>query len=410
VRTLQTGEAHTEYVPIGHATSLAARMQALAPVGSIAATEPVRKLCEGYFTFKSLGPTKVKGVSEPVEVYEVTGLGLLRTRFQRSASRGLSRFVGRDAEIAQMKRALEQAKAGHGQVVAAMAEPGVGKSRLFFEFKAVAQSGCMVLEAFSVPHGKASAWLPVLELLTGYFGIIDEDDKTVRRAKVRDTLAKIDPTLSDALPYLFRLLGFQETPDPVAQMDGQVRRRRTLEAIKRLLLRESVNQPLMVVFEDLHWIDDETQALLNLLADSIATSRILLMVNYRSEYRHLWGNKTYYTQLRLDSLEGPSADEMLATLLGRDAELAPLKRLIIERTEGNPLFIEEIVQSLFEQHVLARNGEVKLTRTMAANERSIPPTVQGVIASRIDRLRPAQKELVQTLAVIGRVSSLSLVK
>src|SRR5271166_857171 len=251
VRTLQTGEAHTEYVPIGHATSLAARMQALAPVGSIAATEPVRKLCEGYFTFKSLGPTKVKGVSEPVEVYEVTGLGLLRTRFQRSASRGLSRFVGRDAEIAQMKRALEQAKAGHGQVVAAMAEPGVGKSRLFFEFKAVAQSGCMVLEAFSVPHGKASAWLPVLELLTGYFGIIDEGDKTVRRAKVRDTLAKIDPTLSDALPYLFRLLGFQETPDPVAQMDGQVRRRRTLEAIKRLLLRESVNQPLMVVFEDL---------------------------------------------------------------------------------------------------------------------------------------------------------------
>src|SRR5271165_5179937 len=246
MRSVGKDGSHTEYLPAGHAVGLASRLQTIAPTGSIALSEHTRRLVEGYFQLKSLGPTRVKGVSEAVNVYEVLGLGPLRTRLQRSASRGLSRFVGRDAEIAQMKRALEQAKAGHGQVVAAMAEPGVGKSRLFFEFKAVAQSGCMVLEAFSVPHGKASAWLPVLELLTGYFGIIDEDDKTARRAKVRDTLAKIDPTLSDALPYLFRLLGFQETPDPVAQMDGQVRRRRTLEAIKRLLLRESVNQPLMI--------------------------------------------------------------------------------------------------------------------------------------------------------------------
>ena len=168
VRSIATGGGHTEYTPIGHTTNLASRMQALAPTGSIAISEQARKFCEGYFTLKPLGPTKVKGVSEPVNVYEVTGLGPLRTRLQRSAGRGLSKFVGRQAEIDALKRAAEQAKAGRGQIVAAMAEPGVGKSRLFFEFKAKNQPGWMVLETFSVSHGKASAYFPVIDLLQDY--------------------------------------------------------------------------------------------------------------------------------------------------------------------------------------------------------------------------------------------------
>jgi hypothetical protein len=175
VRSIQTGAGHAEYTPIGHTTNLASRMQTTAPIGSIAITEATRKLCEGYFILKALGATKVKGVSEPVNVYEVTGLGPLRTRLQRAAGRGLTKFVGREREIDAMKHAAEQAKAGHGQIVAALAEPGVGKSRLFFEFKATSQTGWMVLEAFSISHGKASAYLPVIDLLHGYFKITSDD-------------------------------------------------------------------------------------------------------------------------------------------------------------------------------------------------------------------------------------------
>jgi class 3 adenylate cyclase len=408
VRSIQTGDAHTEYTPIGHSTSLAARMQMLAPTGSIAITDATRKFCEGYFTFKSLGPTLVKGVSEPVEVYEVTGLGPLRTRLQLSAGRGLTKFVGRERELAAFKHAAEQAKSGHGQIVAAMAEPGVGKSRLFFEFKATSQTGWMVMETFSVSHGKASAYLPVIDLLRNYFKIAIEDDERTRREKVNGKVLTLDCALEDSIPYLFSLLGIVEGDDPLAQMDGQIKKRRTLEAIKRILLRESLNQPLMVIFEDLHWIDEATQELLNLLADSIATAKFLLLVNYRPEYSHQWNSKTYYTQLRLDPLGKESADGMLSALLGDGKDLLPLERLIIERTEGTPFFMEEMVQALFEDGVLQRNGTVRLVKSM--NAVKVPMTVQAILASRIDRLPPEEKELLQTLAVIGREFALSLVR
>jgi class 3 adenylate cyclase/predicted ATPase len=408
VRSITTGEGRTEYAPVGHSTGIAARMQALAPVGSIAATESIRKLCEGYFLFKSLGPTKVKGVSEPVNVYEVTGLGPLRTRLQRAAARGYTKFVGREREMEVLSRAAEQAKAGHGQIVAAMAEPGVGKSRLLFEFKAISQSGWMVLETVSVPYGKASAYLPLVDLLRNYLSITSEDDERTRREKVTGRVIALDRSLEGTLPYLFSLLGIVEGDDPLGQMDGQVKKRRTLEAIKRILLRESLNQPLMVIFEDLHWIDGQTQELLNLLADSIGTAKILLLVNYRPEYSHQWNSKTYYTQLRLDPLGKESAEEMLAALLGDGKDLVPLKRLIIERTEGTPFFMEEIVQALFEDGVLQRNGVVKLARAM--NAVKVPATVQDVLASRIDRLSVEEKELLQTLAVLGREFPLELMR
>jgi len=408
VRSIQTGDAQTEYTPIGHSTSLAARMQALAPIGSIATTEVVRRLCEGYFAFKDLGPTRVKGVSELVNVFEVTGLGPLRTRLQRSAGRGLTKFVGREPEMEALKRAAEQARAGRGQIVAAMAEAGTGKSRLFFEFKALAQSGWMVLETFSVSHGKASAYLPVIELLHRYFGIDAGDDSRKRREKVAGKIAILDRALEDVLPYLFGLLGIVEGDDPLAQIDEQTRKRRTLEAIKRMLLRESLNQPLMVIFEDLHWIDEQTQEFLNLLADSIGTAKLLLLVNYRPGYSHQWNSKTYYMQLRLDPLGRESAGEMLAALLGDGDDLAALKRLIIEKTEGTPFFMEETVQVLLDEGALVRNGTVKLTRPLA--ELKIPPTVQAILAARIDRLPPDAKELLQALAVIGREFPLALIR
>jgi len=408
VRSIKTDDAHTEYTPIGHSISLAARMQALAPIGSIASTEQVRKLCEGYFIFKSLGPTKVKGVSEPVNVYEVTGFGPLRTRLQRSAGRGLTKFVGRQREMDALKHAAEQARAGHGQIVAAMAEAGVGKSRLLYEFKAVSQSGCMVLEAFSVSHGKASAFLPVIDLLWSYFEISSDDDERKRREKINGKVLTLDRSLEDALPYLYALLGLSDANSPLGEMEPQTRKRRALEAIKRILLRESLNQPLIVIFEDLHWVDNESQAFLNLLGDSIGTARILLLVNYRPEYRHEWGHKTYYTQLRLDPLGKESADEMLSALLGEGVEVAALKRLIIERTVGNPFFMEETVLVLFDEGALVRNGTVKLTRSLS--QLKVPPTVQAILAARIDRLAPDHKDLLQTLAVIGTEFKLGLVR
>jgi class 3 adenylate cyclase/predicted ATPase len=408
VRSLATGRAQTEYTPIGHTANLAARMQALAPTGSIAISEATRKLVEGYFVLKPLGPTRVKGVSEPVNVYEVAGLGPLRTRLQRAAGRGLTKFVGREREMEALGHASDRAGSGHGQIVATMAEAGAGKSRLFFEFKAKSQSGWMVLETFSVSHGKASAYLPVIELLHGYFSIEAGDDARKRREKVAGRVAMLDRALEDTLPYLFALLGIVEGDDPLAQMDGQVKKRRTLDAIKRIVVRESLNQPLMLIFEDLHWIDEETQALLNLLADSIGNSKILLLVNYRPEYSHNWNNKTYYTQLRLDPLGKESAEEMLSALMGDNGELEPLKRVIIEKTEGNPFFMEETVQVLLDEGALVRNGGMHLTRPIS--ELKIPPTVQGILAARIDRLPQDGKDLLQTLAVIGREFPLSMIR
>jgi predicted ATPase len=265
-----------------------------------------------------------------------------------------------------------------------------------------------VLEAYSVSHGKASAWLPVLELLRDYFAIADADDAAARRDKVLTALTALDAGLDDALPYLFGLLGIVEGADPLAQMDPQVKRQRTLDAIKRIALRESLNQPLVVIFEDLHWIDEQTQALLDLVADSIATTKILLLVNYRPEYSDQWGDKTYYSQIRLDPLSGSDGAAMLSFLLGDSVELNPLKRLVVERTGGNPFFIEEIVQALFDEGALVRNGAVKVTRSLS--QLRLPSTVQGILAARIDRQPSEQKQLLQTLSVIGRESSLGLIR
>jgi predicted ATPase len=348
----------------------------------------------------------VKGISEAINVYEVVGAGPLRGHFELATRRGLTKFVGREREVAEMKRALELACSGHGQIVAAVAEAGTGKSRLVHEFKAMLLGDCKVLEAYSVSHGKASAYLPVLEFLYRYFGIEDADGKAERRAKVETRISALDPALKDTLPLLYTLMGLHEGPDPTAQMDPQIKRRRMLDAIKRIMLRESLNQPTVVIFEDLHWIDGETQTLLDLLADGIANARLLLLFNYRPEYSHGWTNKSYYTQLRLGPLGPENAAEMLSTLLGNGVELSPLKRMVIERTEGNPFFIEEMVQALFDEGALVRNGAVKIARSLS--QLRLPPTVQGVLASRIDRLSNEQKELMQTLAVIGMESLLGL--
>jgi len=302
VRSIRKDDLHTDYVPVGHSTNLAARMEQLTAPGSILVTHYTHRLTDGYFVFKDLGQTQIKGMEELLHIYEVLGAGPLRTRLQVAARRGLTRFVGRQSELEQMQRALEQAKVGHGQIVGVMGEPGLGKSRLFYEFKLLSQAGSLLLEAYSVSHGKASPYLPVIELLKSYFDIRAGDDERKRREKVIGKVLGLDRNLEDTLPYLFALLGIEEQPSPLQQMDPQIRRKRTFEALKKLFLRESLNQPLILVFEDLHWIDTETQGFLDTLSESVASTRILLLVNYRPEYRQEWGQKTYYTQLQLTPL------------------------------------------------------------------------------------------------------------
>ena len=433
VRSIRKDDLHTDYVPIGHSTNLASRMETLATPGSILISEYTHRLTDGYFEFKSLGAAQVKGVSEPIKIYEVLGVGPLRTRLQVAARRGLARFIGRQRELEILQKALEQTKAGHGQIAGVMGEPGVGKSRLFHEFKLATQSGCLILETFSVSHGKAYPYLPLIDLLKNYFQLVTQDDDRKRREKITGKVLTLDRSLEDILPYLFFLLGIAEPTSPLQQIDPQIRRKRTLEAIKRLLIRESLNQPLILVFEDLHWLDNETQAFLSLLSESIASAKLLLLVNYRPEYRHEWGSKTYYTQLRLDPLGKQEAEEMLTALLeekfsprpagerdrGRGLEdFQPLRKFILDKTEGNPFFMEEIVQELAEQGVFNRDVKVGADRRVGPQGAGahtgaplhIPATVQAVLASRIDRLPPEEKDLLQTLAVIGKEFSLGLLK
>jgi class 3 adenylate cyclase/tetratricopeptide (TPR) repeat protein len=393
-------DLHMDYSAVGQTTHLAARMEQLATPGSIRLTAATLRLAEGLVQVNALGQFPVKGLSEPAEVFELVGAHTVR-RLQASAARGLTRFVGRQQELAALQQALEQAGAGQGQLVALVGEAGVGKSRLVYEcVHSHRTQGWRVLEAASVSYGKATPYFPVLELLRRYAHVEEHDDTRTTRAKVTGQVLTLDETLQDTLPALLALLDALPTDSPFFTLAPPQRRQRTLDALKRVLLRESQGQPLLLVFEDLHWVDSETQALLNSLVESLPTTRLLLLVNYRPEYQHGWGSKTYYTQLRLDPLPPVSADAFLQALLGNDPSLAPLKQLLITRTEGNPFFLEESVRTLVETGVLVGEpGTYRLAHALPTVQ--VPATVQTVLAARIDRLPPEAKRLLQTAAVIG---------
>lgn len=399
-----------DYATVGQSTHLAARMEQLADPGSTLLTANTLRLAEGYIEVKSLGPVPVKGLEEPVEVYELLGAGPIRSRLRAAAARGLSRFVGRDMELEQLRRALEQTANAHGQVVAIVGEAGVGKSRLVWELiHSHRTEGWLVIQAGSVSYGKATPYLPIIDLLKEYFLIESHDDDRTIREKLTGKLLTLDRTLEPILPALLTLLEVPVQDDYWSALDSRQRRQRTLEAVKRVLLTESQVQPLLVVFEDLHWIDSETQTLLDSLVDSVPTAQMLLLVNYRPEYEHRWGNKTYYTQLGLEPLPPESAEALLNGLLGSDESLGAVKRLLIERTEGNPFFLEESVRSLAETKVLVgERGAHRLAIT--SDSIDIPSTVHAVLAARIDRLSAEEKHLLAIAAVIGKVVPLALLQ
>src|SRR5215468_808624 len=393
---------HMEYSAVGQTTHLAARMEQLARPGTTLITADTLRLAEGFVEIVPVGPVPLKGLGDPVETFELVRARPKRSRLGVSTTRGLTRFVGRDSEIEQIQHALERAGKGQGQVLAVIGEPGVGKSRLFYEFiRSHRTQGWFVLESFSVSYGKATAYLPVIDLLKTYFQIADHDEKRTVRAKVTGHVMTLDEGIRDTIPALLALLEALPTDSPFQSLDPAQRRVRTLEALKRLLLRESQVRPLLIVFENLHWIDSETQTFLNSLVESLPAAHIFLLVNYRPEYRHGWSNKTYYNQLRLNPLPHESAAELLHVLLGNDPGLQALSRLLIDRTAGNPFFLEESVRTLIETHVLA--GERGAYRQVQRLDRiQVPATVQAVLAARIDRLSRDEKHLLQTAAVVGQ--------
>src|SRR5215467_3634827 len=425
-------DLNIEYSALGHTTHLAARMEELASAGAIVMTATTLRDVEGFVEVKPLGTVQAKGVTRGVEAYELTGTTAARTRVQARAARGLTPLVGRQSEVELFNKLVEQTAACRGQIFALVGEPGMGKSRLVHEFTRHQLSPAwLVLEAASVSYGKATPYLPLIEMLCRYFQISDRDGSENIQQRVVTQVWELDNMRKDTIPPILSLLGAlpderrsltsggqdwlsqgQDLIDMVKRfraMDPQQRRRSTFDALKRVLIRESQRQPLLLVFEDLHWIDSETQAFLDSFVESLPTARVLLLVDYRLEYSHSWGDKNYYTQLRVNPLPPTSAEELLQHLLGGNADLASLKELLIRRTEGNPFFAEESVRSLVETGVLV--GEKGAYRPgLRIDEIRIPNTIQNVLADRIYRLLLEEKRLLQIAAVIGVIVPLPLLR
>jgi class 3 adenylate cyclase/pimeloyl-ACP methyl ester carboxylesterase len=399
-----------DYDAIGPTVHLASRMEQLASPGTIRLTAATANLAEGFVEVRGLGRVPVKGLSQPVEAFDLVGVGAARTRLQASAMRGLTPFVGRHGELAALDRARERAAVGQGQMVALVGDPGVGKSRLFYEF---ARSGRMrpwlVLESTSVSSGTASSWAPVIDLLKSYFAIAPGDDPRRSAETVLGKVLMLDEALRPILPAELALFDLPVEDAAWQALGPPQRRRRTLDGLKALLVRESQRQPLALVLEDLHWIDGETQALLDSLVESLPTCRMLLLVNYRPEYRHGWGSRAHYTQLRVDPLEAAGAAALLSGMLGDAPDLAELKRRLLGASEGNPLFLEESVRILVDTGVLSgARGAYRLIRR--PEEIAIPASVAAIIAARIDRLGAAERAVLQLAAVIGEEVPLALLE
>jgi DNA-binding NtrC family response regulator/tetratricopeptide (TPR) repeat protein len=348
------------------------------------------RFLERHFAMEAIG----EGPTAPYRVVGRESPGF------EAGRRALSRFVGRTRDLDTLRELMAKVEAGEAQILGLVGEPGVGKSRLVFELThshRVAE--WLVLEARFMSYGKATSYLPMADLLRGYFRISDRDTLRDIREKVTGKILTLDRGLEPTLPALFALLEVAVDDPRWQSLDPAQRRRQTFEAVRRLLLRETQVQPLLVVLEDLQWIDTETQEFLDSLVESLPRARLLLLASYRPDYRHGWVNKTSYSQLRLDALPPESAGELLNALLGSDPGLEPLKRLLVKR--GNPLFIEESIRTLVETGALTgERGAHRLTRAIQAIE--VPATVQVILAARIDRLPASDKQLLQTASVIGK--------
>ncbi|HXG04806.1 MAG TPA: AAA family ATPase [Candidatus Binatia bacterium] len=400
VRAIGT-DLRMDYSAVGQTTHLAARMEQLASPATTLLTGQTYRLVHGFVRVRALGQVPIKGLPEPVEVFELRGAAGPRRRFEVLAARGLAPFVGRQAELTALVEALQAARGGRGRMVAVVGEPGVGKSRLVFEFvHSPRLEGWLTLSSSAVSYGAANAFLPIADLLRQYFHLADQDDDRTIREKVTAKVLALDRSLETALPAVLTLLGAGSDDGPWQGLEPVDRRHRMFEALEGLLVRESQRQPVCLVLEDLQWIDSETQAFLDRFVQSLAGVPVLLIVSYRPEHDHSWPRGTPVTTVPLAALPADGARQLLQALLGRDAALEPVERLLIERTGGNPLFLEECVRALIETGTLT--GERGAYRLAApVGDLPVPESVQAILAARLDRLAADDKRVLQAASALG---------
>ena len=396
-------DLHMDYTAQGHVVGLAQRMEQLADPGRVYLTEHTAALVSGYFRLRDLGTFTVKGVRDPLRVHELDSAGALRTRLEVTArARGLSRFVGREAELESLEAALGRVIAGAGEMVGVVGEPGVGKSRLCREFVERCRArGVAVYEGHGVAHGKLVPFLPILELLRNYYGIAEQDGERTVREKVAGRLLLLDDAFRETLPLVFDFLGVSDPDRPAPRMDPEVRQRQLHGVFKRVIQARSRHETAVILLEDLHWFDAGSEGFVEALVDATARTRMLTVLNFRPEYEAAWMQRADYRQLAVAPLGPEAIARLLGDLLGADTSVAGLPALIQGRTGGNPFFVEEVVQSLIESGSLAgAKGAYRLATPVESL--AVPATVQAVLAARIDRLPEREKALLQTAAVIGK--------
>ncbi|MGE0484623.1 MAG: AAA family ATPase [Gammaproteobacteria bacterium] len=401
-----------DYTAQGATVGIAQRIEQLAAAGRVYLGEVTARLVSGFFALSDLGPSRLAGVVEPVRIHELVSASASRTRFEVARSRGLTRFVGRDAELQALEAAFARASEGHGQVVGVVGDAGLGKSRLCHEFVERRRAqGTVVVAGHCPAHGRNIPLIPILELYRNYFGITQRDAAEEARRKIAGALVLLDPALHADLPLLFDFLGVADPARPAPPLDADTRQRRILDMLRHVYRSLAEHGTAAVLFiDDVHWIDPASDAFLAQMVQFIAEhSRILLLLNFRPEYTAPWMRRAHYLQLPLTPL-GPAAIEaMVASLLGRDPSLAGLARRIVDWTGGNPFYAEEVINDLVERgHVTGRIGHYTLVTDGAGL--AMPSNVRAVLAARLDRLPDNAKQVLQAAAVIGREFDLAVIE
>jgi tetratricopeptide (TPR) repeat protein len=390
-----------DYTAVGDTTNVAARLQVAADPGRIVISDAIYRLVGGYFYIRPLGEFTLKGKAEPVRAWEVLSARVARTRLEVEAERGLTPFVGRDRELRLLFECFEQAKAGHGQVVFITGDPGLGKSRLLLEFRQRLGKEATWSEGRAMSFGRSMAFHPLIDLLRRNFRIEEGDAEGTIVTKVERGVLRLGEDLRPILPYLRYLLSVDPGDATVLTMDPQQRRGEVFDALRRFTLRAAEVRPQVVVYEDVHWMDQATEAYLVFTADSIPTSRVLRLLTYRTGYTHPFGERSYHTRIALNTLSTAHSVEMAQGMLSTQRLPEELQTLIVRKAEGNPFFVEEVVKSLLEVGALRQAGEGYVL-AKRLDEIFVPDTIQDVIMARIDRLEEAPKRTLQLASVIGR--------
>lgn len=391
-----------DYTAQGSVVGLAARMEQLADSGTVYLTGATAALVSGYCNLADLGEFQIKGVRRPVNVFQLEGEGRMRTRFDASLARGLTRFVGRVPERMELDAALAKLDGGKGGVVGVEGDAGVGKSRLCFEFtESCRAQGVLVRTARAVAHGRMIPFLPVFELLRGIFGVTEEDGDLEIRRKIAGTVLLLDSELTDHLPLLFEFLGIGDAETSDQRLDPEARRRQLIDIVMRLVRARGRHQAAVFLFEDLHWIDPGSEVFLESLVEIAEETRTLVLVNFRPGYRADWMEQSCYSRLPIAPLADAAVEELLDEQLGTDPSTSGLRRAIRARAAGIPFFVEEVVYSLLEAGVIERRGNTCI-KVRPIKQFEVPDTVSAIVAARIDRLKEAEKRTLLAASVIGR--------